>query len=243
MLVQESQGRQNLHSKSTDETKGNTLEVVLLDELIEVHAHEWEADTQVVTEIKRVLEVNDVGGSGGVVVTKVAQYLHLNQSLTNHAGGELRQLEHSLSPPTVHPYLLVETFLVSNDLHCNILSGLVVQASDNLSETSFPQHAQHLKPVAQVITHDELVITTFIIKVVVVGSTCVCANLLFRVSLSTPTSMHAISTALLSGKNACFSHPKVDLLVLQDLPLLVLCQFTGTAFQDLRWSPRVAEFL
>lgn len=58
LSLQQNQRGQHLFAKATDESGGEALELVSLDELVQVHTKELSGDTQMATEVEALCEVD-----------------------------------------------------------------------------------------------------------------------------------------------------------------------------------------
>lgn len=72
--------------------------------------------------------------------------------MTSHKKVSFRVFEHWMHIQKQNVLFL--PFLVANDLDGDKFSGLVIQALQDLSEGSFSDHLQHLKPEAYVVMRD-----------------------------------------------------------------------------------------
>lgn len=59
--------------------------------------------------------------------------------------------------------LLMEPFLVTNDLDCNKSTGLVIYAAHNLSKTTLAEEIYNLVAIGQVVSKDYVVVTAIVI--------------------------------------------------------------------------------
>ena len=110
LLTQVLKSLEYLNGEASDQAEGDTCEVVVLDELIEVDGKELEADHEVLPEHHVVLNANDVEGIVWVVLLQVHQDLQL------------------------YACLVLETLLISDQLNRDVLLGFVVEAFDSLPE-------------------------------------------------------------------------------------------------------------
>lgn len=65
--------------------------------------------------------------------------------------------------------LVLEPFLISDQLNCNQFFGFVIKAFQGLAEASFTQEFNYLKSESYVILHDNLIVASLIVKTKVVG--------------------------------------------------------------------------
>ena len=98
--------------KLAHEREAEALELVLLDELVEIHAEQFEGEADVVAEGEVVYEVDDVVRVFSVLLPQVLQDADLLVGLT------------------------VEAFLVADDLDRHVLLGLVIVGLQHLAETA-----------------------------------------------------------------------------------------------------------
>eukprot|EP00420_Gonyaulax_spinifera_P006924 CAMPEP_0197932982 /NCGR_PEP_ID=MMETSP1439-20131203/109423_1 /TAXON_ID=66791 /ORGANISM="Gonyaulax spinifera, Strain CCMP409" /LENGTH=139 /DNA_ID=CAMNT_0043555791 /DNA_START=214 /DNA_END=634 /DNA_ORIENTATION=+ len=110
LLPQEPQSGEELDCKAADEPKRHTLEVVVLDELVEVDAQELKRDAEVVPEVEVVQHVHDIRGALDIPLTQVLKDLHLNKGL------------------------VVESLLVAHHLEGDVVARLVIEGANHLSE-------------------------------------------------------------------------------------------------------------
>mmetsp|Transcript_55745 Transcript_55745/g.180990 ORF Transcript_55745/g.180990 Transcript_55745/m.180990 type:complete len:282 (-) Transcript_55745:420-1265(-) len=153
LLLQKSQGRQQLDGKSPDETQRNPLEVVVLNELVEIYAEQLEGDAQVVPEIEVVHHVHHIRGALDVALAQVLEDLHLDQRL------------------------VVKSFLVPDDLASHLSIRFVVESSDHLAKGSFTERAHDLVPIENVVVQHYEVIAALIVIGMVVDCSRSAANL------------------------------------------------------------------
>lgn len=121
------------------------MEVVVLDELIEVDGEEFERDDEVLAEYEVVLDHDDVVSIIRVILLEVLEDLQFHSSL------------------------VLELFLVPDELHSDQLVGLVVQTLNGLAEAPFPEELEDLKSETNVVFQDDLVVPSFIVIAIVVG--------------------------------------------------------------------------
>lgn len=74
-----------------------------------------------------------------------------------------------------HKRLLMEPFLVANDLHSNNTAILVIHTSHNLSERSFAQYIDDLVPIGEVVAKHDIIVASLVIiaevaRLVLVGA-------------------------------------------------------------------------
>mmetsp|Transcript_48637 Transcript_48637/g.125284 ORF Transcript_48637/g.125284 Transcript_48637/m.125284 type:complete len:217 (+) Transcript_48637:637-1287(+) len=153
LLLQKSQGRQQLDGKSPDETQRNPLEIVVFNELVEIYAEQLEGDAQVVPEIEVVHHVHHIRGALDVALAQVLEDLHLDQRL------------------------VVKSFLVPDDLASHLSIRFVVESSDHLAKGSFTERAHDLVPIENVVVQHYEVIAALIVIGMVVGCSRSAANL------------------------------------------------------------------
>ena len=113
-----------------DQLKGEPLELVLLDQLVQVDAEQLEGDAHVAPEHKVVVHVDQVEG---VVLVLLAQVLQ---------------------DPDLFLGLSVKPLLVPDHLEGYVLVGLVVVGLHHLPEAALAYHLQDLVPVGQVVVRD-----------------------------------------------------------------------------------------
>lgn len=97
--------------KFLDQGQAETLELVLFDEFVEIDGEKFKRETDVVTEVEVVEEVDYIVGVVSVLFPQVFQDPDLFVGL-------------SVEPPFIADYL-----------QCHVLLGLVVVGLQNLSET------------------------------------------------------------------------------------------------------------
>ena len=137
--VQQYETAQDLLRKATDEFQRESLEIVSLDEFIEVHAQKFGRDAQMTAEIKALGEVDHTVTAMRIPFLELLQKVHLDQSL------------------------LVKSFLIADDFNRDKTAGFVVNASHDLPKTSLAQHVDHLVPICEVVTDDNVVIAPIVI--------------------------------------------------------------------------------
>jgi len=72
---------EDLDSETPDEPEGDTLEVVALNELIQIHGEQFEGDDEVLAEEEVVFGSNDVVDVVGVVFVEVLEDFELDAGL------------------------------------------------------------------------------------------------------------------------------------------------------------------
>ena len=71
--------------------------------------------------------------------------------------------------PQVHQYfqldtsLMLESFLIPDQLNCHILLSFVIEAFDSLTEASLPQEFNDFKPVRDMIFKHYLIVSSLIV--------------------------------------------------------------------------------
>lgn len=135
---------QDLDGETANETSRHSLEVVLLDKLVEIHAEELEGEEQVLSEDGVVIDPHDIVLVVFVFALEEAEKAQLNSRL------------------------MLESLFIANYFDCYHCPRLVVEAFKCLSKTARPQFVEHLKPVGQVILHDHLVVATLVVEAKVV---------------------------------------------------------------------------
>ena len=73
LVAEELEGLEDLDSKTSYQRQGDTLEVVVLDELVEVDREEFEGDDQMIAEHAVVLDLDYVVLVVGVLLLQVLQ--------------------------------------------------------------------------------------------------------------------------------------------------------------------------
>ena len=73
LVTEELEGLEDLDSKTSYQRQGDTLEVVVLDELVEVDREEFEGDDQMIAEHAVVLDLDYVVLVVGVLLLQVLQ--------------------------------------------------------------------------------------------------------------------------------------------------------------------------
>ena len=75
LLMEVLEGLEHLNCESANEGEGNSLEVIVFYEFIEVYGEKFKAYDQVLAEIDVVLDADDVVLVVGIVSFQVLQYL------------------------------------------------------------------------------------------------------------------------------------------------------------------------
>ncbi len=68
----------------------------------------------------------------------------------------------------LHKCLMMEPFLVSDDLNGHRFTSTVISTMQNLTKRSLPERVNHFVPIGQVIVIDDKVVTSIIIIAVVI---------------------------------------------------------------------------
>lgn len=131
--------------KLAHELQTEALEVVLLDELVQIDAEQFEGDAHVAAEGERVEHVDDVHGVVLVLLAQLTQYTYLLVRLT------------------------VEALLVTHHLERHVLVRLMIVGLDHLAERALADHAQHLVAIRHVVVWHMDVRALFVVVLVVVG--------------------------------------------------------------------------
>jgi len=97
-------GLKNLDGKPSDETQRNSLEIVVLDEFVQVDGKKLERDDKMLSKHAVVFYPDDVVRVIWVIFFQMQQYFELDSCL------------------------MLELLLVSNNLDCNYLSCLMINA-------------------------------------------------------------------------------------------------------------------
>ena len=63
---------------------------------------------------------------------------------------------------------MLEPFLISDQLHCYKFFGFMIETFQGLTETTFSEKFNYFKSESYVILHDNLIVTSFIVKTEVV---------------------------------------------------------------------------
>ena len=127
------EGQQDAVAEVPHQGSVETLEPVLLDQLVQVERHQLEDDAGVVPEHEAVLHVDHVGAALGILHQKMLQDLELSARL------------------------LLELLVVPDHLkRCELLL-LVVEDLEDLSEGALAEHPEHLVPVGDLVMGDVVV--------------------------------------------------------------------------------------
>lgn len=136
---------QYLNGEAPNQARRYSLEVVLLNKLVEIHAEQLKGEQQVLAEDGVVQHANDIVFVVFILLLEVAQKTQLDTSL------------------------VLEALLVADDFDSHRHSRLVVKALQGLAETARAKLVQHFKPVGQVILDHDLVVATLIVETKVVA--------------------------------------------------------------------------
>ena len=120
------------------------IEVIDLEELEQIHAHQLEAYAEMLAEDHIVVQVDHIHDVFGVILLQELQDFQLNSSL------------------------VVVLLLVLHDFDADLLLDLVVEAFDCRSERAFPQEALDLVSIANVVVSDYFVVALVVIVAEVV---------------------------------------------------------------------------
>jgi len=145
VLVERIQAEQQRVRELAHELQTEALEVVLLDELVQIDAEQFEGDAHVAAEGERVEHVDDVHGVVLVLLAQLTQDAYLLVRLT------------------------VEALLVAHHLERHVLVRLMIVGLDHLAERALTDHAQHLVAIRHVVVRHMNVRALFVVVLVVVG--------------------------------------------------------------------------
>ena len=144
--VEQVQALEQTVSKLSHQLQRESLEFVLLDQLVQVDAQQLESDASVGAKDEVVEHVDDVVG---VVLVLLAQVLQDADLLLG---------------------LSVEPFLVAHHLEGHVEMALVVVGLDHLAEAAFSNDFQHFVAVGEVVVGDVCVGALIVVVPAVVGS-------------------------------------------------------------------------
>ena len=167
---------------------GTYIEVVDLEELEQIHAHQLEADAEMLAEDHIVVQMDHIHNVFGVILLQELQDFQLNTGL------------------------VVVLLLVLHDFDADLLLDLVVEAFDCRSERALSQEALDFVSIANVVVRDYFVVALVVIVAEVV--------------LKLAAALHLLS---------CRSSDEIDLRVVLDFLLLVVCELVLEVEQGLLW--------
>lgn len=139
LILEELERLKDLDGKAADQRQRNSLEVVVLYELVKVNREELERYDQVVSKEAVVLNLYDI-----VLVLWVL----LLQMLQNSK---------------LYSCLMLVSLFVLDDLDSNDLSSLMIHAFKGLAKTSLAQEVKHLVSEVNVVFQHHFVVTVFVI--------------------------------------------------------------------------------
>ena len=143
VFVEVVQADQNLNGEPLDQVETESLEVVHLDELIQVHTQHLESDHQVLPEQELVQSPNDILLVFGVVVVQVFDQFGFHQTL------------------------FVQSFLVLQDLEGYILFLFVVVCSHHYAKTAFSKLLVYLVTVAHMLVYPIDILVVLVVEAMV----------------------------------------------------------------------------
>lgn len=120
------------------------IEIIDLQELKQVHAHEFEANAQMLPENHIVVQMDDVHDVLGVVVLQELKDLKLNSSL------------------------IVVFLFVLDDFHADFFARFVIQAFERGAEGALAQELLDFVAVADVVIVNYVVVALFVVVAEVV---------------------------------------------------------------------------
>lgn len=103
-----------MNSEATDQTNGDSLEVVILNELIKIDAEQFKGNTEMSSENEIVLHPYNVKMVIGIVIPEMSQYFHFYGSL------------------------MMESFLISYYLQSHVAILFVVETTKGLPKRALP---------------------------------------------------------------------------------------------------------
>ena len=118
----------------------DTLERAGLDPFIEIDAKQVKRNTQVISKVKMILDVNHAMVIGGVLLLQMAKDLDLDNAL------------------------LFEALLVPNDFDGNVMAFLVVIALDDLPKGALSKEREDLVAVANVVMLGQEIVAASVVK-------------------------------------------------------------------------------
>lgn len=137
--IQHIQTQQDGVGKLSNQCQAKPLELVLLDQLIQIHAEKLKRNTDVVPEQKMLREMNDV-----TIVVLILLFEMLQDTYLLHC-------------------LFVEAFLVAHHLQGHMLLGFVVVSLQDLTKTPFAENFEYLVPVCHVVVRHHLIRSRIVI--------------------------------------------------------------------------------
>jgi len=133
-------------SKFSYKLQTKSLELILLNELIQIERQELEGDASMVTECEIVTHVN---------------YIHTVIFI---------QFPQMFQDPDLLLSLPMKAFLIANHFESHVYVILVIEGLDDLAETSLPDHFENLIAIANVIVLYVDVGALIIVVAIVVGT-------------------------------------------------------------------------
>ena len=143
--VEQVQALEQTVSKLSHQLQRESLEFVLLDQLVQVDAQQFKRDASVGAKDEMVEHVDDVVGVFLVLLAQVLQDADLLLGLS------------------------VEPFLVAHHLEGHVEMALVVVGLDHLAEAAFSNDFQHFVAVGEVVVRDVRVGALVVVVLAVVG--------------------------------------------------------------------------
>ena len=140
MIALEFQSLEDLNRKAPDQASGDSLEIILLNEFVQIHTEQFKRQEQMFAENGVVKDPHNV-----VFVILVFVFEESEQA-------------------KFYACLVLESLLVANYFDSNHHLLLVVKALQSLAKATRAKLVQHFKSVGQMVFELNLVISSFVIK-------------------------------------------------------------------------------
>jgi hypothetical protein len=160
VMTHESQGAQHLGGKAANESSREANESVCFDQFVQIDAKEFHSNAEMVTEVKMLSHFDDV-----VLFIRVLYGVSVHQCQQQGNAYPFTQIVQYLD---LHKCLMMEPFLVSDDLNGNRFTSTVISTVQNLTKGSLPERINHFVSIGQVIAIDDKIVAPIIIIAVIV---------------------------------------------------------------------------
>jgi hypothetical protein len=166
------QRHQHLTREAAYEGCCETNKAIRFDEFVEVDAQQFHSDAEVAPKVEVLRHLDDVMFLIGVLWNLVSKERCEVKEVANPFAEVVKNLYLDQS-------LVVETFLVPDDLDSDRLASTMVTTTQDLAEGTLPKCVHHLVSECQMIMGNNLIIAAFVVIAVIVYIILRCSLLLF----------------------------------------------------------------
>ena len=166
------QRHQHLTLETAYEGRCETNKAIRFDELVEIDAQEFHSDAEVAPKVEVFRHLDDIMFLIGVL-----------WNLVSKERGEVEEVANPFAEVVENLYLdqglMVETFLVPDDLYSDRLASTMVATAQDLAKGTLPKCVHHLVSECQMIMGNNLIIAAFVVIAVIVYGILRCSLLFF----------------------------------------------------------------